>query len=125
MGRVEVLAEVKVIGTYVGLFWLPPYRIDITDVVKQGKNNLEVMVTNLWPYRLLGDEHLPTENEYGRDGRRVSGILKMPDWYLKGEAKPGERIAFSTWQHFKIGEPLPESGLIGTIKLRTAFIQNT
>ncbi|MGA2772372.1 MAG: glycosyl hydrolase [Bryobacteraceae bacterium] len=117
LGRVEVLAEVKVNGKDLGTLWKPPFRVDVTDAVHAGNNDLEVRVTNLWPNRLIGDEQLPPENEYGPNG----GILKMPDWYTQGKPKPpGGRITFTTWKHFDKDSPLLASGLLGPVRLRMA-----
>jgi hypothetical protein len=117
LGRVEVIAEIKLNGKDLGIVWKPPYRVDITDAVRAGSNDLEVKVTNLWPNRLIGDEQLPPENEYGPNG----GILKIPDWYTQGKPKPpGGRVTFTTWKHFDKDSPLLESGLIGPVRLRTA-----
>jgi hypothetical protein len=113
LGRVEVLAEVSLNGTPLGILWKEPYRIDITKALVAGTNRLEVLVTNLWPNRMIGDAYLPTENEYDVDGL----ITKLPRWYLDNEPKPGERITFSTWNTFKKTDPLLESGLLGPVRL--------
>ncbi|MBD0296297.1 MAG: glycosyl hydrolase family 43, partial [Flavisolibacter sp.] len=131
LGRVEILADINVNGKALGILWKPPFRIDITEAVKPGANNLEVQVTNLWPNRLIGDEQLPAENEYGNTsgggvGNVVSGggIHKLPDWYIEGKPKPaGGRVAFTTWKHYNKDAPLLESGLIGPVLLRTAMVQ--
>jgi hypothetical protein len=123
LGQVEVLAEVELNGKNLGIVWKQPYRLDISSAIKNGTNELLVKVTNLWPNRLIGDEHLPEENKYsdrifeGQVGGY--GIEKMPDWYIKGEPKPpGGRTTFSTWKHFEKDDPLLESGLVGPVMLR-------
>jgi hypothetical protein len=122
LGRVEVIARVAVNGTPLGALWKPPFRIDVTDAVRAGDNLLEVQVTNLWPNRLIGDEHLPAENQYtvnafGWEG----GIDKLPDWYREGRSKPpGGRVAFTTWKHYAADTPLLESGLLGPVLIRGA-----
>ena len=125
LGEVEVIAEVIVNGINKGILWARPYKIDITDALKPGKNRLEVKVTNLWTNRLIGDEQLPEENEYvpggGMNGISAlsrGAIKKLPDWYKNGEAKPqGGRITFTTWKHYRKDSPLVESGLIGPVYL--------
>jgi hypothetical protein len=115
LGRVEVLAEVRVNGKDLGILWKEPYRVDVTDAVHRGANTLEIRVTGLWPNRLIGDEHLPPENQYGTSGR---GILRLPEWYVKGEPKPaGGRTTFSTWQFYTKDAPLLESGLLGPVRV--------
>ena len=118
LGRVEVLAELIVNGKNLGVLWKLPYRIDITEAVVPGKNELEVQITNLWPNRLIGDEQLPEEYDYsGSFEDYPGGIKKIPEWFLKGEPQPGERITFSTWKHFEKDDPLLESGLLGPVRL--------
>ena len=117
LGRVEVVAEVRLNGKDLGILWKPPYRVDITEAVRSGDNDLEISVTNLWVNRLIGDEHLPPENKYGPGG----GILQLPAWYTQGKPKPaGGRVTCTTWKHFDRESPLVESGLLGPVLLRTA-----
>ena len=121
LGRVEVLAEIVVNGRAVPVVWKEPYRADITDLVRAGDNDLEIRVTNLWTNRLIGDESLPAEDQFGlRDehGNDPHGIVKLPDWYLQGRPKPpGGRVTFSTWDFYDADEPLVASGLLGPVRL--------
>ena len=121
LGRVEVIAEVSVNGREAGLVWKEPYRVDVTDLVRAGANDLTVRVTTLWPNRLIGDEFLPPEDEFGiRDeqGNDPHGIVKLPDWYKEGKPKPpGGRVTFATWNFYDRGEPLVASGLLGPVRL--------
>ena len=125
LGAVEVMAEVTVNGVNKGILWARPYVVDVTKVLKPGKNTLEVKVTNLWTNRLIGDELLPEENEYvpggginGIEALSRGAIRKLPDWYMNNENKPdGGRITFTTWKHYRSGSPLVESGLIGPVRL--------
>ena len=116
LGRVEVVAQVRINGRDLGTLWKEPYRVDATAALHAGANLLEIRVTNLWANRLIGDERLPPENEYGSGTEH--GILRMPDWYLKGLPKPpGGRITFATWKFYSKDEPLLESGLLGPVRL--------
>ncbi len=133
LGRVEVVADVKVNGKPAGNVWKPPYAVDVTDLVRAGENDLEIEVANLWPNRLIGDEEFPPEYEYGGAGTAAPGgggggtpgtgpITKIPEWYAKGQPKPrGQRIAFTTYKWYNKGDPLFESGLLGPVRLRTAI----
>jgi hypothetical protein len=128
LGWVEVIAEVRLNGTEIGNVWKPPYRLDITDVVRSGRNDLEIRVTNQWTNRLIGDEQLPPEYEYGGggffnyNGPGMDAIQRIPDWFAQGKPKPaGERVTFCVWRHYKKDDPLLESGLIGPVRLRAAI----
>ncbi len=129
LGWVEVMAEVRLNGRSLGTLWKPPYRMDVTDAVRGGENELQILVTNLWPNRLIGDEQLAAENEYGGappaggggGGGFAAGIRRLPDWYAQGKPKPpGGRVTFTTWKHYDKASPLLESGLLGPVRLRTA-----
>jgi hypothetical protein len=117
LGWVHVVAQVRVNGHELGMLWKPPFRLDITEAVRPGENKLEVLVSNQWVNRLIGDEQLPPENEYGPDG----AVKAIPDWFLRGKPKPaGGRITFATWRHFDKDSPLLASGLVGPVRLRPA-----
>lgn len=59
LGKVMVLAKVRVNGEYAGGVWTDPYTVDITEFVKDGANAVEVTVYNNWRNRLVGDDMLP------------------------------------------------------------------
>jgi len=118
LGWVHVMAQVRLNGKGLGLLWKPPYRVDITSAARHGENKLEVLVTNQWVNRLIGDEQLPPENEYAPDG----AIKAIPEWYTQGKPKPpGARSTFATWKHYSKDSPLLVSGLVGPVRLRTAI----
>ncbi|GAB4034870.1 glycosyl hydrolase [Spirosoma gilvum] len=128
LGRVEVLANVSVNGKALGTLWKRPYRLDITEAVKAGNNTLEISVTNLWPNRLIGDEHMPDPDKFtpgGGAGGFASlsngAIVELPAWYKEGKPKPADgRVTFTTWKHYNKDSPLLDSGLIGPVVLRVA-----
>ena len=115
LGRVQVIAEVRLNGKDLGILWKAPFRVNVTDAAKAGDNELEVRVTNLWPNRLIGDEQYPDDCEW-------NGITlkRWPDWMVKGETRPvPQRVTFTTWKHWHKDSPLQPSGLIGPVVLRT------
>ncbi|QJW89833.1 glycosyl hydrolase family 43 [Spirosoma taeanense] len=131
LGSVEVLAAVRVNGKDLGTLWKRPYRVDITDAVKAGTNQLEVRVTNQWPNRLIGDAQLPDVDKFTAGGG-ASGfaslsngaIQELPDWYKQGKPKPNDgRVTFTTWKHYDKDSPLLEAGLIGPVTLRMAYLR--
>lgn len=119
LGRVQVIAEVRLNGKDLGILWKAPFRVDVTDAAKAGDNELEVRVTNLWPNRLIGDEQYPDDCEWNG-----ITIKRWPDWMVKGEPRPvPERLTFTTWKHWHKDSPLQPSGLIGPVVFRTLVQQ--
>jgi hypothetical protein len=55
LGAIGDVAEVYVNGELAGTAWREPYRVEIGQAVKPGRNTLEVRVANLWVNRLIGD----------------------------------------------------------------------
>jgi len=90
LGLVREIAEVRVNGQAIGgALWKPPFRVDVTDALRTGKNELEVSVTNLWRNRLIGDMQPDTTKTY----------------------------TFTTFKPYKAGDELDESGLLGPVRL--------
>jgi hypothetical protein len=110
------MAEVKLNGKDLGLLWKRPFRVDLTDAAKAGDNQLEVRVTNLWPNRMIGDEHLPQDSERNKDGT----LKSWPQWVLDNKPNPTGRFTFTSWRLWKASDPLLESGLIGPVTLVSA-----
>jgi hypothetical protein len=59
-------------------------RLRVTDILQEGKNDLEIEVVNLWRNRLIRDKMLPEDKKYTwtvvddiREGEKphVSGLL--------------------------------------------------
>jgi hypothetical protein len=114
LGTVKDLASVRLNGHDLGVLWCAPWRVDIEAFVKGTGNQLEIRVANLWPNRLIGDEKLPPDAEYGKSG----ALLRVPSWVTGKEPRPSTgRYAFSTWKHFSADSPLLPSGLLGPVRL--------
>jgi hypothetical protein len=118
LGRVEVMAKVRLNGQDLGILWKPPYRVEITSATKAGENTLEIEVVNLWVNRLIGDEQLPEDSE-----RNPNGTLKAwPAWLVEGKPSPAGRFTFSSWRLWKADDPLQDSGLLGPVTLHSTVI---
>ncbi|MCG8526859.1 MAG: hypothetical protein MI748_10795, partial [Opitutales bacterium] len=107
LGEVGTMARVTLNGQEYPLLWQAPYLIDVSEVIKAGKNIIRIRVTNSWNNRLIGDSHLPAHPE---------GI---PDWVLNGEPLP-EDTPRRTWTFHEFQKPddaLFRDGLIGPVKV--------
>jgi hypothetical protein len=90
LGSVKEVATVKVNGKDAGVLWKQPYRIDVGPLLKAGKNQLEIAVTNLWNNRIVGDLRPDSNGTFTRTN-------------LKSKFRPES--------------PLLPSGLIGPVTL--------
>jgi hypothetical protein len=66
-----------------------PIRLDITDLVKEGENELRIEVVNNWMNRIIGDQKLPEK----------------------------ERITWCFVQPYTAESPLQPSGLFGPVQV--------
>ena len=113
LGRVEVMAEVRLNGRDLGILWKPPYQVDISEAAKAGDNTLEIKVVNLWINRQIGDEFLPEDSE-----RNPEGTLKAwPQWLTDGAASPTGRKSFTSWRLWHKTDAPVESGLLGPVRI--------
>jgi hypothetical protein len=89
LGEVKNIAEVIVNGKNMGAAWKKPFRLDITEALKTGRNTIEIKVTNLWVNRLVGD------------------------------AQPGvkNKITYTTMPFYQADSPLLPSGLMGPVRI--------
>ncbi len=88
LGEVNAVAKVVLNGKDLGVFWKPPYRIDISRGLQAGKNTLEITVVNAWNNRIVGD------------------------------AQPGAKPTVFAYRKIRIAtDPLQPSGLLGPVKI--------
>jgi len=124
LGEVKHIAEVSLNGKPLGVVWTAPWRLEITDAVKPGKNQLQITVTNVWANRLIGDEQHPADFTWQIGEPKFKGgyfMKEFPDWFLKNEPRPvKERYTFTTWNYFHKDSPLIPSGLLGPVRILIA-----
>lgn len=116
LGSVEVMARVRLNGKDCGIAWKPPYRVDITDAVRTGSNDLEISVVNLWINRMIGDEQLSLDANW----KDFETLLEWPDWFKTGSPRPSGRYTFSSCRHYQKDSPLVPSGLLGPVTITTS-----
>lgn len=85
------ICTVRINGKLAGTLWARPYRIDISNSLTPGSNQIELEVTNLWPNRIIGD------------------------------AQPGETRTYTQTniRKYRANSPLLPSGLIGPVTLES------
>lgn len=113
LGKVEVMARVKVNNKDCGIVWKPPYRVEISNAVRNGQNELEIEVVNTWVNRMIGDEQLPLDSQW----KDWETLLAWPEWFKQGGRSSAGRYTFTTARHYKKDSPLQPSGLLGPVKL--------
>ena len=109
LGEVKNLAHVKLNGHDLGVVWTAPWEVDVTGIIKQKGNHLEIEVANLWLNRLIGDQQMPDDGV--KDG-------KWPEWLLNKEKRTSGRYTFTTFNPYKKDDPLLKSGLIGPVTIQ-------
>lgn len=120
LGRVADIARVRVNGRDAGIAWSPPFRLDVTRYLRPGANTLEVQVANRWVNRLIGDEAIPVNVKYQKNGSRFTDgrISSLPAWlYRPHGRREWPRHSFTTWKHYAADSPLQAAGLLGPVKI--------
>jgi hypothetical protein len=89
------MATVKVNGIDCGTMWTKPNKLNILNAIRQGENKIEIIVTNTWHNRLIGDNLLPVE----------------------------KRTTFTTAPFRLAGKPLEPAGIFGNIEIGTEYYE--
>ncbi len=89
LGQVEEMATVTLNGRTYPTLWKPPYRLDISDAVRPGRNDLVVAVVNPWHNRLAGDAARPA----------------------------AQRVSWTSREVVPKGAPLQPAGLLGPVRI--------
>ena len=84
LGEIYHSAEIEVNGQHVATLITPPFKVNITDALQQGKNNLTVKVTNLAANRIRYMEQKGIEQEHfyniGLSFGRYGGLGDASQW---------------------------------------------
>jgi hypothetical protein len=59
LGAIANIAEVNINGKDCGTLWTFPYKTDVSQALKKGKNTIIIKIINTWANRLIGDQKLP------------------------------------------------------------------
>jgi len=86
LGKVEDvgIARVTLNGQDLGILWTKPFRADVSDVLKPGRNLLEVDVINSWRNRLVLDRDLPQSRRYTKTNITIRREWKLLESGLLG-----------------------------------------
>jgi hypothetical protein len=55
LGEVQMTARVSLNGNSLGTVWIPDYRLPVKGYLKEGENQLEIEVANVYRNRIIGD----------------------------------------------------------------------
>ena len=95
LGSVKNLADVTVNGKDLGIVWHTPYRVDATEALKRGANEVTIKVTNAWVNRLIGDQQPNVTKKY----------------------------TFTDFKPYRADSPLLASGLLGPVQISAVTMQ--
>jgi hypothetical protein len=99
--QVVEVAHVYLNGTDLGILWKKPFRIEITDALIVGNNELKVEVANTWANGLAGDARLPADKRLTK-----TNVTRLPNaWTFPLQDIPNEDY------------DLLEGGIAGPIKI--------
>jgi hypothetical protein len=120
LGAVKNVADVTLNGWKLGTVWCAPWRVAIpSGVLKEKGNELEIEVVNLWPNRMIGDEQLPEDCDWG--GGAWNLLKGYPEWFVNKILRASGRKTFSTVKQWYKDDPLMPSGLLGPVTVQAEY----
>jgi hypothetical protein len=100
LGRLWAIGEVTVNGQPLGVVWTPPFRVDVTNALRDGVNEVVVDVVGTWHNRLVGE---------------ARGLV--PRWtktnVTQSQRGLGRELQVGPWKNL---DPI-EAGLFGPVRL--------
>jgi hypothetical protein len=97
LGEVRDVAEIYINGKSAGILWKKPYQLDVSQLIKNGENELKIEIVNLWVNRLTGDMLADPKDRF----------CKTNQSYMKTEVWPGGDEPFR----------IQTAGLLGPVTL--------
>ena len=113
LGEMKNIAEVELNGKVVGVDWIAPYEVDITEALRTGKNDLRIKVTNTLINYVTSMDAVPPVPEALRPrlGNTNPELSK-------------ERAYGRPPKEFDEDDDLPLSGLVGPVVIRSSANKN-
>ncbi|HOG02307.1 MAG TPA: hypothetical protein PKW29_14540 [Clostridia bacterium] len=81
------------------------------------REELKRLLPHREPMLLLDEAELVAPGT-ARGGYQVRG----DEWFLQGQKRPSERVAFTTWKHWHASSALVPSGLMGPVRVYTGQV---
>ena len=72
------IAAVKINDSDLGITWTKPFRLEMTDDLKAGQNQLEIIVVNTWQNRLISDRDKEQQERFTKTNIKI-----RDDWKLR------------------------------------------
>ncbi|MBT4398198.1 MAG: hypothetical protein HOD37_01865, partial [Bacteroidetes bacterium] len=88
-----------------GILWKEPFKIDITELVQTGENELTIEIVNQWVNRLTGDMLLDPEDRFCRTNQP----------YITSDDMGNDNWVGNSDETFR----LKRSGLLGPVQIYT------
>jgi len=99
LGELRDVAEVFINNKSAGIVWKKPYQVDVSQLVKPGKNDLKIEIVNMWSNRMTGDMLSDPKDRF----------CKTNHPYMTAEVWPGGEEPYK----------LQAAGLLGPVALHT------
>jgi hypothetical protein len=109
LGRVFDIAQVWINNKDLGIVWAEPWSIELSDVLREGLNHLEVEVTNCWRNKLIGAAGLPPSK------RKVQTNVRLV---------PNRDVYKKSYEAYAATDPLSPSGLLGPVLIEFGKSEN-
>jgi hypothetical protein len=81
------IAAVDLNGEFMGITWTPPFKMEITEAIEKGENQLKITVVNNWLNRLIGDKDKPMDERLTRTNIKIKDEWELAPSGLLGPVR--------------------------------------